>query len=83
MSKKLPKKRKNALNTDSDDSADSDTDDENKYVKKLTKAHVPDILKGLDCSLCGKDHKSYSALVKHSKVIYNKVSIFSHEYCYD
>ena len=79
MSKKLPKKRKNVLNESLPSDPDSDSDDEKKFVKKLTKAHVPDILKGLDCTICGTSHKSYSALLKHSKVIYLKVSIFSHE----
>ena len=81
MSEKPPKKRKNVLNESlpSDPDSDPDSDEEKKFVKKLTKAHVPDILKGLDCTICGTSHKSYSALLKHSKVIYLKVSIFSHE----
>ena len=58
------------LHTDSDD----EEIEEKKYIKRLTKAKVPDLLKGLECSICFKtEYKTYSALLNHSKVHYDNI----------
>ena len=58
------------LHTDSDD----EEIEEKKYIKRLTKAKVPELLKGLECSICFKtEYKTYSALLNHSKVHYDNI----------
>ena len=74
-----PKKRTHRESTDSGnfslnrtqhDSDDEEIEENKKYIKRLTKAHVPELLKGLECSICFEQHKTYSALLNHSKVYY-------------
>ena len=44
--------------------------EQKKFIKRLSKAHWPDELKRLLCTICFKgDFKSFDALIKHSQVI--------------
>ena len=70
--KKKKVAEKDSDHDSSDGSGDDDDDEDNKYIKRIGKGSIPEILKKLECDVCAKnDFKSFESLVKHSKVCIN------------